>query len=53
MLGSQASYADFVVVALLECLARVDRAGWERMQKFDTSFGELHEACQEWLERDD
>lgn len=53
VLGSRVSYADFVVVALLECLKRVDRPGWERLMRFDPSFKELHEACEEWLKRDD
>lgn len=53
VLGSEVSYADFVVVALSECLRRVHRPDYERFMAFDKSFPELHAACGEWLERDD
>lgn len=53
MLGSEPSYADFIVVALFECFARVDVPGFERMMRFDPSFWELYKACGPWWERDD
>lgn len=53
VLGKEVSYADFVVVALFECMKRCDPPGFERLMAFDKSFKGLHEACEEWLKRDD
>lgn len=47
------SYADFIFVGYLQFLNRVDEKLFQRFMGFDPSFGELFEACKEWLARDD
>ena len=53
MLGSQVSYADFLAVAVFECLERCDVESYEKVIGYDPVFKNLHEACRPWLERDD
>lgn len=53
VLGKEPSYADFVVVGLFECFRRCHPPTYERLMRFDERFKLLHEACGEWLVRDD
>ncbi|KAK4541562.1 hypothetical protein LTR36_007859 [Oleoguttula mirabilis] len=52
ILGSEVSYADFIVVAFFESLRRIGSDVGERVLGFDESFRRLHEACGEWMEKD-
>lgn len=54
-LGEEVSYADFVVVAWLQFLQRIDKGGlFERFVTYDREgFLGLFEACAQWLDRDD
>ena len=52
-LGSQVSYMDFWIVATLEGMRRIGQDLFDRLVAFDRRFGELHEACKPWMNRDD
>ena len=52
VLGSQVSYADFVVAAMLESARRLSQETYERFMSYDESFRQLHAACGKWLEKD-
>ena len=53
VLGSEVSYADFVVVAMLEGFRRVGEELFERIVEGREGLRGVWEACGEWLERDD
>lgn len=53
VLGSQVSYADFVVVAVLEGFRRVGEDLFERAVANRKGLRGVWERCGEWLERDD
>ena len=53
VLGSRVSYADFVVVAVLEGFRRVGRELFERICEGREGLRGVWEACENWLERDD
>ncbi|KAM0711603.1 hypothetical protein Q7P35_000969 [Cladosporium inversicolor] len=53
VLGSQVSYADFVVVAVLEGFRRVGQDLFERIVEGRGALRGVWEACERWLERDD
>jgi glutathione S-transferase len=54
-MGKTVSYADFIVVGLLQFLKRLsyDDDLFGRAMQIDPSFLVLYEACAEWLKRDD
>ena len=52
VLGSEISYADFVIIADLECIRRTDQESFERIARYDGKIRQLWEACGKWLERD-
>lgn len=52
-LGKKLTYADFITVAFLEFLKRLDGGFYQRWVAFDPVFQTLYEACGEWLKRDD
>lgn len=47
------SYADFIFVAFLQFLKRLDESAFERFLGFDEAIGKVYDASKEWLERDD
>jgi len=53
ILGSKVSYGDFVVVAMLEGLRRIDQKIYDRIAKTDVSVELLHRACKKWMENDE
>lgn len=53
VLGSRVSYADFVVVAVLEGFRRVGEDLFERIVEGREGLRGVWVACAEWLERDD
>jgi len=55
LMGKTVSFADFVVLALLQMLKRISYDGdaFDRVVQTDPSFPVLYEACAEWLKRDD
>lgn len=53
VLGSRVSYADFVIVAVLEGFRRVGQDLFERIVERREGLRGVWEACVEWLERDD
>lgn len=54
-LGREPGYGDFVFVAALTFMKRVDGEVFERVMKGDEEggFAALYEGCARWLERDD
>ncbi|KAK5141931.1 hypothetical protein LTR04_002392, partial [Oleoguttula sp. CCFEE 6159] len=52
-MGKTVSYADFVVVSLLQFLKRTGDDLYERMVAYDPAYSKLYEACAEWLARAD
>ena len=52
VLGSQVSYVDFVIAALIEACRRIGSDMYERFIGYDESFRALHEACQPWMQDD-
>lgn len=53
VLGSRVSYADFVIVAVLEGFRRVGTDLFERICEGREGLRGVWEACADWLERDD
>ena len=53
VLGSQVSYADFVIVAVLEGFRRIGQDLFERIVEGREALREVWEACGEWMEKDD
>jgi len=53
VLGKEVSYADFVLVAALHSLMRMDKALYERVVSLESKLGTLYDGCKQWLERDD
>jgi len=53
VLGSEVSYADFVVVAVLEGFRRIGRDLFERIVEGREGLRGVWEGCGEFLERDD
>ncbi|KAK4550501.1 hypothetical protein LTR36_000080 [Oleoguttula mirabilis] len=53
VLGKTPSYSDLIIVAFFECIRRVSKDDYERLMRYDNSFGALHEACKQWTEKDD
>jgi glutathione S-transferase len=53
VLGSRVSYADFVVVAVLEGFRRVGEELFERICEGREGLRGVWGACEEWLGRDD
>ena len=52
-LGDTPSYADFLIVGLMEFARCVGGGNLERFFQFDESFESLFEACEPWLRRND
>ena len=52
-LGKTASYADFVIVSLLQYAKRVDEVIYERAVAIEPSLRIVYDASKQWLERDD
>jgi hypothetical protein len=48
-----ASYADFVIVGMLQFFKEVDEDIYERLVKAEPEFGKLYDVCKQWLERND
>ena len=53
LLGEKVSYADFVIVALLQFLKRIDEALYEQTVKIEPALQTLYDASMQWLVRDD
>lgn len=53
VMGSQVSYADFVIAAMFECFERCDTTSYQKIMSYDQSLKDLHQACRPWLQRDD
>jgi len=47
------NYADFIFVAFLEFLRRIDVTDFERFLSLDPAFRKVYEASKEWLRRAD
>lgn len=52
VLGDTVSYADFVVVGMLQFAKRIDEALYERAVTVEPALKALYEASERWLERD-
>ena len=52
VLGSQVSYADFVIVSMIEAFKRIGEDLFEKFVSYDESFSGLHGACQTWMKDD-
>lgn len=52
VLGREPSMADFFVAGALQSARVVSEGVWERVVGFP-GYGEVYEACREWMERDD
>jgi len=52
ILGTQMCYADFIIAAMAEGIRRVDKSTYERCLSYASRFGEVHEACKQWMEKD-
>ena len=54
VLGSQVSYADFLIASMMEALRRIGEDLYEKMAKLsgDDSLKNLHKACQKWMKDD-
>ena len=53
VLGSQVSYADFMVVAVLEGFRRIGQDLFDRIVLDRDGLRGVWDACGQWLERDD
>lgn len=53
VLGSQVSYADFVVVAVLEGFRRLGQDLFDRVVEGREGLRGVWEACEEWMGKDD
>ncbi|KAL1393553.1 hypothetical protein HDK64DRAFT_285422 [Phyllosticta capitalensis] len=53
VLTQAVSYADFVLVSLLEYTKRIGQDIFDRVVAVDKSFEEIYKASAKWLERDD
>ncbi|KAF2164175.1 hypothetical protein M409DRAFT_56874 [Zasmidium cellare ATCC 36951] len=55
VMGSQVSYADFIIVSYFKFLTKIDKDGdaYGRMVGFDPSFEALFKACEKWYARDE
>jgi hypothetical protein len=51
--GTVVSYADFHVIAWMQCCRRVDEEVFASILSTDEAFGRLYQACEKWLARDD
>lgn len=49
ILGSRASYGDFLIVAFLESLRRVGQDMFDRLVGSEETLKAVYEACREWL----
>lgn len=47
------SYADFIFVAVLQCLKCIDEAIFQRYMQLDSAFPKVYEASKEWLQKVD
>lgn len=52
ILGSEVSYGDFIIVALVEGFKRIGEDIGERILGMDERFRKLYEGCGKWMERD-
>lgn len=52
-LGSEVCYADFILVAALHMIRRIDGQVFQRYLAFDPRFSEIYEASQQWLVKED
>ncbi|KAB2571562.1 Glutathione S-transferase-like protein ustS [Lasiodiplodia theobromae] len=52
-LGSEVSYADFIVASLLHFVKLLGPELYDRFVTHDKAFDDLYQACAKWLERDD
>lgn len=55
IMGNEPTFADFILAGFWRFMERLSKGGdlSERFMKFDKSFKEHREACQQWLERED
>ncbi|KAK5674606.1 hypothetical protein LTS10_012607 [Elasticomyces elasticus] len=55
VMGKTVSFADFIIAGYWRMLQILDEGGdlYDRMMKVDASFPTHHEACKQWLEKDD
>lgn len=51
VMGDTPSYADFVIVGMLQFFKEVDEDIYERLVKTEPEFGKLYDVCRHWLER--
>lgn len=52
VLGEEISYADFVLVGMMQFLQRLGDGIYERLVGVEPVFGRLYEACKGLVERD-
>jgi len=52
VLGSTASYADFIIVSLLHMFKKIDQKLFDKTVGIEPALGELYEASKPWLEND-
>ena len=53
VLGKTVSYADFVILGLLQFIKRINEDFYKRAISIEPSLGTLYDASTKWLERDD
>ena len=51
--NATASFADFVLVGLLQFIKRTDEKNFDRLVGIEPALKELYDAAKPWLERDD
>lgn len=51
-LGASVSYADFIFVAMLHFVKRLDEQAFQRMVSFDPAFSKVYEASRQWFAKD-
>ena len=48
-----ASYADFMIVAMIHFFKVIHEDNYDRVVKAEPEIGKHYDACKRWLERDD
>jgi glutathione S-transferase len=51
-LGKEVSYADFIFVAMLHFLKRLDEQAFQKLLSFDESFSKVYEGSRQWFLKD-
>ena len=51
-MGNMVSYADFMIVAMLQSMKRLDESVFQRFVSHDEVLVQLFQACEQWLQRD-